>query len=259
MIYNILKILVFDGDVGVNIFLDPLKDFFRGNSFQHMWYMTVLIGIYFFVPCIIRFKEYVGDFVFSKVTYVLIFLSCCGFMTSKHTLYWDIGYLSYFIAWFMMGYVIRNQALSKKTIITSTVLAFVFISITIYLRYLQAVAGIGDGNLRYPLLGYCSPLVIVFSYFIFKAFCAMQYYERLLNKLRKVILRLSQLSFYIYLIHAGVWDIIEKTILRMVIRTSVDSRLMILVGGIVTFGISFILSVMCKKGLGVIKKEGSSG
>lgn len=115
------------------------------------------------------------------------------------------------------------------------VLGIIVELITAYFRYLQALEKITDAELEFELISPYSPLIVVASILIFSGFSLIQ--------LNINLSRLATISFYIYLIHAGGWDILDRTV-KKIIGINGDSRIVIPVSIIAVFLISYILALV---------------
>lgn len=86
----------------------PLKDVITG-SFYNMWYMYMLCFLYIAAPLIIRLKLSVGKERFRIITYILLIWAVISQATSSYKLAYDLGVVSAFLSYFMMGNVIYEN------------------------------------------------------------------------------------------------------------------------------------------------------
>lgn len=216
-----------------------VKDVMIGEPMMHMWYLYMLIGVYALIPIVIRFKESVAEETFRAVSFVFLILAMVSCWTSRGvSLNWDVGRSFEYMSYLMTGYTIRKVASPNN------VKAVLAMGIGIMLElcaaclvYYYMMRGIGYADLRFSIVTPDSPLIVAASVLIFYGFSCL--------KFKGSVAGMSDLTFYIYLIHAGVWDFISK-IFRLFrgkdYLTGVDSRWGIPVGIMVVFLLSVLLS-----------------
>lgn len=112
ILISIVKIAV-QGD-GITELLQPVKEWMKGQPFYHMWYLYMMIGVYLLAPVIYALKKQVGEKVFEKVAWIFLICACLGLWTSKSLLRWDIGVSFRYTGYFMIGYILRKNALMEK-------------------------------------------------------------------------------------------------------------------------------------------------
>lgn len=207
-----------------------------GKPFAHMWYLYMMAGVFFLVPWIIRIREEVGNKIFDKFAIVFFITSTIGLYTSTHELMWDPG-LSYgYLGYFMMGFVIKKNFKEEKgwKPLALILVGFLILTIVAYFRFLQGTKGIADSDIKYTLVEPSSPIIAVASILIFIGFTKLHFNVDLT--------RISKLCFEIYLVHAGIWNIL----LRFV-TLEMDNRVVIPVMVVVVFILSLLFAVMWKK------------
>lgn len=70
--------------------------------------------------------------------------------------------------------------------------------------YFQIVCGIEEDKLKYQIVSPYCPNIVLASVLIFMGFSFLRLKES------RLIMRISEASFIIYLCHAGIWDMIIK-------------------------------------------------
>lgn len=136
-------------------------------------------------------------------------LTCVSRWTTQDVmLSWDLGQVFEYMGYFMMGYVIKRD-IKKSSIkaIVFTVVGFGILLGASYLQYkYQMVYGISENELKFKIISPHSPLVAIASLLIFAGFGMMKIGRN------KCVEKMSNMSFDIYLIHAGVWDVLTRVI-----------------------------------------------
>lgn len=220
----------------MEVLSNAIKSWFRGEPFYHMWYCYMLIGVYLFAPFIIIFKNNVGEIYFEKVVWVFVPCACLSVCTSRYQFSWNIGLSFCYLGYFMLGYILRKRFLNNKSNfkgILLIVLGVIVELVTTYFRYLQAINGIIDTELKIELITPYSPLIVIASILIFSGFSILQ--------INKDFSSLARVTLYIYLIHAGVWHILNK-IVKSVIGVDGDSKVIIPVNIIIVLLISYVFA-----------------
>lgn len=183
-----------------------LLDIIKGLPMYHMWYMYMLIGIYVMAPVVLRFKGSVSEKTFYKVAFTfLILASVSRWTTDKVRLSWDIGQSFEFLGYFLVGYSIRKMSRSKSNNMKAIIMIFLGIICEVcaaVLQYKQMIDGIADRDLKFQIVAPYSPLIVPASVLIFYGFT-------LLN-IRKDMIKIGEMTFFIYLIHAGIWYFMRK-------------------------------------------------
>lgn len=218
----------------------PLKDALLGVSSYHLWYVSMLIGLYLIVPDIIKYVRVIEEKKKSNWIFAIfiLFTVISGYHT-KIIFHFGISSFVLYIGYFIAGYLIRKQTLNKNNNVKATL----FLIAALILYIVQAIA-YTKLNLWYSnnemLLGIFGknsfdPFVVLTSICTFYGFS----YLKLSKKIN--FGNLPRDTFYIYLLHAFVVSIIEK-ILKHKIGLSLDVRIAIPLFTAITFIVSLILT-----------------
>ncbi len=221
--------------------LGPVTGWLRGEPFYHLWYLYMMVGVYLFVPFLVRMKKEMGERLFCKAAWVFLIPASLSAWTCSYTLKWNLGLSFCYLGYFMIGYVIRNWAVSHKSNAKGLVWAGLGAGLelaTAFFRYIQARQGIADRDMKYLLTDPYFPLTTAASVLIFAGFSRMT--------LKRDFGKLSALTFLIYLFHAGVWDIGERLTVR-VLGPDADCRIVIPAGIAAVFFFSLLLSLAYRK------------
>lgn len=225
---------------GFGRLLYPIKAVITGSPFYHMWYLYMFLGLYIITPLVIRFKNSIEERTFQKIVWVFFLLAIVSGWTSEWMLAYDIGFQLYHLGYFMLGYLIRRWAASRKNnfkgvcLILSGLLIELFAA---YLQYTQLWERLMDPEWNLELVGPMNPLIAAASVLLFAGFSLLE--------IRRDFSKLSAYTLLIYLFHAGVWDVC-MCVMRA-LGTAGDNRLMIPLGILATFAVSLLLSVLYDK------------
>lgn len=200
ILYKMLWCLV-SGDSGSGTLLWNIV---AGLPMYHMWYLYMLIGIYALAPVVIRFKDSVAEKTFYKVSFVFLIFAGISQWTGTVRVSWDIGQSFEYLGYFMVGYSIRKIITDKNNkkaflFICTGILFEICVAI---IEYSHLAAGMVEWDLKYQFVDPYSPLIVLASICIFIGFTYLD--------LKRECNKLPALTLYIYLIHAGVWDVIMK-------------------------------------------------
>ncbi len=214
-------------------------DVVKGRPLYHMWYLYMLIGLYALAPIVLRFKNSISEKNFHKVTVAFLVLASISMWTSTSKLSWDVGCSFEYLGYFMVGYSIRKVSKKKnnKKAILAVLTGTLFELCAAGLEYQQIIAGITEDELKYSIIGPSNPLIVLASILFFYGFTVLG--------VKKDLTKLSRLTFWIYLIHAGVWHFISNVIMLIKgknVFTQIDGGIWIPVFVAVVFAISCVLS-----------------
>lgn len=227
---------IYRGEFSLEFLGGGVKNLLTGKPFSHMWYMYMMVGIYLLVPFVIRIKDEIRGKMFDRFIIIFFLASTIGLYTSTHDVMWDPGYSYGFLGYFLMGYVIKKSVSEEKSW-KSTVLiisGMLVLTIAAYFRYIQGINGISDNDLNYTLVEPSSPFVVLASLLIFAGFSKLS--------LEINFTKISKWCFEIYLIHAGIWNILSRFI-----TPAMDSRVVIPIMSAVVFILSWLMSLIWRK------------
>ena len=205
VLYILYRILICfaDEQIGFANLMALIVDIVAGSPFYHMWYLYMLIGVYLMAPIVMRFKDSISYENFRKIAFTfLILASVSRWTTEKVRLSWDLGQSFEYLGYFMVGYVIRKdlQKNNFKGILLIMLGAAVEIA-TAFVEYkFQIVGGIMESDLKFQIVSPYCPTIVLASLLIFAGFTKLQI------RYNQQIEKLADMSFFVYLFHAGVWD-----------------------------------------------------
>ncbi len=211
VIYSMCLVLLSNYMGGNESIIVPVIEAIKGIPFSHLWYLYMMIGVYLLVPIIIRMKKSISKKNYILVATILMIVSSIGFMFSTNEIKWDPGFSIRFVSYFMFGDIIRSTITYEKK---SNVKAIIYIGLSCsllllisFVRAYQAKNGISNEELTIKIVDPLCPWIIVASLFVFVGFSYLSF-EIDLKKI-------SSMTFYIYLIHAGIWSFLFLIIKRI--------------------------------------------
>lgn len=255
-IYSIIKLVA-----GVFIFkkhtpdhilptvFDIIKNFIKGTPYYHLWYLFTLIGLYLTVPFIIKFANNLqsgGVNLYGKITIVFLVLASVSYISSEHILKWDIGWQICFLSYFLMGYKLRQWGKARKNNRAATLLilsGFVINTILAYINYFRGMKGLPVDSIQYyeNPFSYASlaPIEVIASSLIFAGFSVLD--------IKKDFSKLAGYTFLIYLLHAGVWDVISTVLGDRLIGNYFVETISVLIISTIVFLFSLLGAILYRK------------
>ncbi len=216
-----------------------INDIIKGYPMYHLWYLNMLAGLYLFAPVVIRYKKSISERTFYLISIIFSFWACISNWTSKSLLTWDIGNSFEYLGYFMAGYTIYK--IKKKNNILgmlSTGAGLLILIIPSKLLYDVTLKGIYEEGMEYRITTPYFPLIMIASFAIFYGFSCFT--------VNKNLAAISSLTFYIYIVHAIVLDLILRIIPEDVFA-AMSSLWMIPALSMVIFVISAFISWFCNK------------
>ena len=179
-----------------------------GAPYNHMWYLYMMAGVYALSPVVIRFKREISLRTYTITAAVFLLLAGISAWTSgTHLLSWDIGMVFEYLAYYMIGDVIRTLTRKKSNVCgIALVLAGLLIEtgLAVWIYQINYEFVTDMEAIRLESLDYLGLPVMAASVLIFCGFA------RLSVKPVGWISELSKASLYVYLLHALFYDLIRK-------------------------------------------------
>lgn len=176
--------------------LFPVKSWILGWPYYHMWYMYMIIGCYAVTPWLIRLHQRIGNRFFA---YIGILFLLVGLINYQIEVLWPFKFIFY-LGYFIMGYSLKEWVLPKvlswRVCLVSSILILVAMVAMTHHRVLSGVE---------------EPFYFLSSLSVTVMLSAVLMYISFIN-MPAISLNVSQLArqtFYIYLFHAGVLDILD--------------------------------------------------
>lgn len=190
--FSILEIVFNTKNISVVYFFDAMLNVLNGKSWDYLWYLYALIGLYLFLPIL---KAFIDNSNFKSLFYLICVIFVFDFLLKNidrifgTTIAFEIPLSGFIVFYALVGELIvskREYLLKyKKAILILTIiegLSLIFISLYIYPNCTTFII-------------YDSSFVAIFSITIFSLFMNFD----LKNK--DLIWKLDRLCFGVYLIH----------------------------------------------------------
>lgn len=245
LVFGVFLLHTDDTDTFLGTLFSIFKDLLQGQPWGHLWYLSVLVGLYLAVPCVLRLdaglRAWGGVKLYGNITLVFLGLASLGYITSEHKLMWDIGFAFYFLSYFLMGYKIRKWGESHKSNGKAFILiasGFLINAALAYINYLRGLEGLPVDTVRLwenpfsyaPL----APIEIIASCLVFAGFSVM--------KVQRDYYRLSNRTFLIYLVHAGIIDVIFILMSDRLFGSSSAETVAVIIISVTVFILSFLFA-----------------
>ena len=229
---------------------------------KHMWFMYVIIMIYFFIPFLRRFVQSLSRHELKLLIYLIfIFSNVLSelFILSKHyhKMMFDEIALPYIIAYtnlVLLGFYFMKYNISpgkRKLVYILGIISLIILPIV------QALTN--NVDVAQDLITGRSVLPVFIS---LAGFVFIKYYfskVKLPSYVTRVITRLSEISFYTYLIHVTFVDIVYTYLLRHnYLKTWTDQLIWAPIQIIVVFIVSSIIAYLFDKLYRYLTKKSSA-
>lgn len=184
----------------------PIVEWLQGSPFYHLWYMYMLTGLYLLVPVLIRYIKSISGKSFVRIGGGYMAAAMATALTSSGYLNWDIRMMACYLGYFLLGKLLYDRFADRKGRRAAIyfLCGIVCLALTVCLK--EAEAG-GNCFLPFIKINYVNdfaPLNVLAAVCMFCAAANMKVRKSLL------IRKISECSYYIYLLHAFILDVIEK-------------------------------------------------
>lgn len=224
--------LIFDEIVAVitgGSLVQPFIGLIRG--FYALWFLYMLIGLYIITPLLIKLKKAVSQKEYISIGVILLLWGGVSQVVSDYKLPYTIGTIGAFLGYYIIGDILLNIVKSKHKSLTYIVYAIIFACITWCIRYLGF-----DFYTYVTYRNFFSPTICAISICIFLAFKEL--------KISKDFSSLSGLTFFVYIFHTWVMNIIFVVIDHFDVH--IDELALIPIVVIITCIISSVISFLYK-------------
>lgn len=248
-IFSCMEIYFSTRQINITVFFQGFLQMIQGNSWNHLWYLYMLLGIYLVLPIIkytiinvsnINDKKDIRIFMIISI----LLISILPIFGIKQT-FIHFPITSIYIYYLILGYILIqhsvqikiNKYLNDKHIIYIIITTFMLLCIFICLTYTKKIP------LNESFNAYSSPIILLQSISIFYLFTKnAQKFEKICNY--SITQKLNRCSLGIYIIHM-VW--INLTIKVLNINLLNYSYYNIIVMGIIIFILSWITTEILLK------------
>lgn len=238
-------------------FASTVERFFMGH--YHLWYLFMLIGLHLITPIFRTFvkkenKKYVGYYILLAAifTYTVPILEFLGSeygvrenLIHEYSRKFQIGVLGNYIAYYLLGWYLTTVEFSKKTrklIYTAGALGCAFsIAGALYYSGGTVLRAYSVFFHNFTINIMCmSAAVFTFLHYSFK--------DRKLSDLTSgAIIKLSSLTFGVYVIHLYVMDVLKRVIPKLFEFGAFPAPLMVPCQWLLIAGISFVIIYILSK------------
>ena len=216
-----------------------VRNVLTGNTWEHMWYIYCLIGLYVLLPLYKLIANHASD---TQLKYILLILfvfesvfrltkvvdMSLGFYCHVNTIY---------PFWFLMG-VAWNRGMFKRSIVFNVIFLTVSSGLLVITTVLRVIWNVPVNS----LFGYDSVLVVAQSISLFSLFNAI----RTEIKLDKMLVQIGDKSFGIYLVHMVFVNLAYK-----LLKFNPFAIKYSLLGGVLFIGLNLVFSYVV---VGIIKR-----
>ena len=234
---SILKVVITNEPI--ETILSPIVLLAKGNIYYHLLYIYVTIGTYLMTPLIIRFKNSISKKAFSNISWIFLVVASISFWTSDYEMQWDVGCLFEYLAYFMIGYEIK-QKIDEKEKNNKKGIIFIILGITLLLcslipmQYNAETNEIVEKIWNYKILSHYNPIIVISSILIYVGFSYLD--------IKKNLSKLAGSTLYVYIFHAAILDVFIK-FLKVFKLKMTNLNLFIPLLSIIIFILSYILGI----------------
>lgn len=250
VVYRVVKLEIMffiQGSMGELHVFDCFIDWIKGVPFYHLWYLYTLIGVYLFVPTIVKLRMELSSRAFLIATILITALSEISVYTSRFEISWSISKSICYVSFLMIGYQLRTLFASRKSNfigVMIVILGMSFFFITARIEYIHALKGMSECE---SVVGNFNPIVLMASCFVFSGF-------NMLN-IKIKIKDISSVCFWIYIVHAGILDVMLYFLAHY--ASDLDCRVVIPLLSILVFVLSICMAriIITVLNVRIIKNE----
>lgn len=218
--YSYLKHLILEPD-GITFYQMPkvcLKDILTNNIYYHMWFMYTIMAIYLFVPII---RTAIKKFTRKEILIFigLWFLTSIVYQSLQDFYHLFSGkdinialftspYISGYMGFCVLGYYLDGMVIKRFMRFLVYLLG---IAGGIAIPILLYISNMGTDTLDETFYNYLTLPIFLFSVGVFMFIRNIDWERKLSDRMKRIVLSLSEASFGIYLVHLFFEDVwIEK-------------------------------------------------
>lgn len=196
---------------GIDAIWKLFIDFLHGSPFYHLWYMYMIVILYLSVPFVIKLKEHISQrayFLLMILTFVLG-VAIAAYWESDFE--WGVNSIKYF-GFLLSGDIIykNKEKICMGLKRFGCVILAAMLLIVLALSWLRCIE-VRDNITLFPMSIFSSlnPIIIIFAVLVFISFTRMQL-KCSHSKLRECIISFAKDSYWIYLLHAIIIELLVK-------------------------------------------------
>lgn len=229
---------------------ESIKDFIQGNTYYHLWFIYMIIGLYLITPILRLIVKNANDsqilyFIFIWFIATPVYKILSVFLHIKVNV--DLGFLTGYVGYYLLGFYLHNHQLNKSTKKVFYLLYTVSFLILLYGKYLSYIPAYHKKFIYFN--GYTSPNIIFMSITIYIIFKNINYkLNNIKPILNNLIVLVSRMSFGIYFIHVLLLQLIKNAYITFFHDFYVGNPMLSLFSiTFIVFIFSFIIIWLLKK------------
>lgn len=232
----------------------PIKQLIIGAPFYHMWYLYMTIGLYLLAPFLIRLRIKIGEKLFRNIGIIFIIFGLLIYLFQNYLeqidfynrddilkclrYFWMFNQFKFinYLGYFILGYSLKDKKINFKLgiigALISLLIMFILVEFTKNLFYYS-------NNFFF---------VMIASILLYLSFSSLKI-DKNISLIEKVVSK----TFSIYLLHAGILNIIQlifKHVLNYDMNPVYGIPILILVVFIISYVVASIIEKFKMKYLG---------
>ncbi|WP_455818996.1 acyltransferase [Clostridium butyricum] len=241
-----IEIIFNKKEININQIYCSILNVIQGKTWDHLWYIYMLIGLYLIIPIIqVFFKNASKNLIEYSIILLFIFSSMLPMMENFNIC---IGIITPISSVYLLYLLIGAYFKKYKVTISDKKINFLLIFSVILICVITWCNYIFNLSIESKIIGYDSPIIIIQSVTLF--IIVMNSKITLSQSINNIILSISKNSFGIYIIHMFFINIIYKF---FKINPLIQGDFLIILIFISVFILSDLTIIILKK-LPLIKK-----
>lgn len=245
--YAIFRNLILYNKNDSNLIKYIINDFFK--SYGHLWFLTMLIGLYISIPILRKIcedkkiEEYflILSFIFTFIFPFILKIPGLSFYFQNSIFAFTVPIVSGYSGYFILGHYLNTYEISKTNEKIIYLLGFISVIFTIASTSLFSIYKGSPLETFYGYLLINTALVAIAIFILFKNHISK---IKLSNKSSNRLKKLSKLTFGIYLIHQ-IFIILATT--YNIFNSSITSAFLTPVYTLIIFILSLLCSYLISK------------
>ncbi|WP_427501331.1 acyltransferase [Methylomonas sp. MED-D] len=191
-----------------------LRDVIQGTPYYHLWFLYMLIGLYLATPILTVYAR--GADRLNKIYFVSLWVLFSAIPPFIKQVLWtnlaiSVSVVSGYVGYFMLGYWLRDVMLTRKQ--QTIVGCVVTLSIVLSAMGTYLLTANSNGKLDQLLISPMSPTIMLATLGLFTLLKSIAWEKTyaFLPPLRSIIATLSSVSFFLYLSHPLLLDILRNS------------------------------------------------
>ena len=221
LMISLVKAILTKADIS-----EPFKMIAIGDYFN-LWYMFMLCGLYFFTPIVVMVKKRIPNKAFCIVSFIWLAFSVYFQTYTSYMISYSFGMVFAYMGYYLVGNVIYENYRKMKRWYLYLIVSIVCFGFAVFLRHTFRIHLYSYNQ----FIVFFSPLVTNGSVFLFLAFSNIR-----INVSFGI---LPKLTFYIYLFHSPVIQIVylilkKRIIMNVPVTILLITLLVTIVSGVIS-------------------------